>query len=195
MQTFAYEFESARLYGNVILKEKSRRCEQIKRKNTSRLTKRFDSYQINSTKTSLPGHSPAGIFYCAGDPLLAYQSIGPHAVDVQHRKPSACDWALFRTGDTDSSRGYLDGPRRPRLVRLCCANLGNTAYGKVYLWSVFRSDFFHAGPPGRVFGWHGGFTKSEGGQPGLVLLVSLVFRPAVVNASHDPSGIECEPIA
>jgi hypothetical protein len=37
MQTFAYEFESARLYGNVILKEKSRRCEQIKRKNTGRL--------------------------------------------------------------------------------------------------------------------------------------------------------------
>jgi hypothetical protein len=37
MQTFAYEFESARLYGNVILKEKSRRCEHIKRKNTARL--------------------------------------------------------------------------------------------------------------------------------------------------------------
>ena len=37
MQTFAYEFESARLYGNVILKEKSRRCEHIKRKNTGLL--------------------------------------------------------------------------------------------------------------------------------------------------------------
>ena len=114
---------------------------------------------------------------------------------MQHRKPSACDWALFRTGLTDSRRGYLDGPRCPRLGRLCGANLGNAAYGKVYLWSVFRSDFFHAGTPGRVFGWRSSFTKSEGGQPGVVLCASLVFCRAAGVATHNTSSVECEHVA